>query len=315
MLDTDPIKAAITNRAALVEQIVAQVTGATTYSSAPICRGMSNAVSLAHTSVGDLVVRTNAEPHLFRFRREAWCFSQLQALGVLTPTVLGCGILDRCAYSLARFIPESQPIRSSTADPCMVWEVLGRYARCLNSLITLPRELPSCPQNTDVEPTTWAEHLTRDVDLIVNLPLWNELLNTDQLHAVQGYLLTCAQTPHALGVCQFDLGIDNAVIRGDDCSQIHLLDLEWLLLAPVPHYQLACIMANNGADSQNNLSFLRGYGVTDTERTAMDSELERFILYRLMRATAWAHTRCPELVNGLRDRAIPLLKNLQLYGE
>jgi hypothetical protein len=309
MDNTDlPNPAFSTDRAALVEQIVEQVTGATTCSSAPICRGMSNSVSVAHTSVGDLVVRTNVEGHLFNFQREAWCFSQLQLLGVLIPTVLGCGTLRGYAYSLARFIPESQPISSSAADPGSVWKVLGRYARCLNSLSILPSD----QNNPSAAPHAWEEYLTQDVHLIVNIPIWKDNLSTDQLQAVQCHLLKCAQRSHALGVCQFDLGVDNAVIRGDDCSQIYLLDLEWLLLAPVPFYQLACILANNGAAAAlpNNISFLGGYGLTDTESAAMAPELERFILYRLMRGTAWAYTRCPELAHGLRERAMPLLQKV-----
>ena len=264
--------------------------------------GMNNAVTLASTAEGRFVVRTNVESHLFRFQREAWCFKQLEATPVPTPQVLGCGILDGHSYSVAPFIDGSQPIDDSD-DQLRVWRTLGHYAYQLNQIYPSPAEAAA------YFPMTWEQQVTSEIDLIFSDDLWLDkgLLNSEQQEFVQHYLRGCGRIESPRGVCQFDLTVANAVICRSDDAKIYLLDLESANTAPVPYYQVGCIVAEKGPESAAAQAFFEGYGIDSENRHGMESELERFVLYRLMRATAWARDRYPALLEENLRRTRPVL--------
>lgn len=293
------------NERALVSAILQSVTGCETDSIEHIKGiGMNNAVSVATTRRGRFVVRTNVEPHLFRFQREAWCYQQLQGTPVLTPTVLGCGLCDGYSYSVAEFIAESAPI-SERVDQLRVWRTLGFYARLLN-------QIPPPRIGTEAAsyfPATWEQQVLDDVALIFKDDLWltNGLLSSSAQDRAREYLLDCGSSGAPLGICQFDLTTANAVICNGDYERVYLLDLESANVAPVPDYQLGCIAAEKGLESDVTRVFFEGYGV---DIGAVSPRIEQFTLYRLMRATAWARDRQPSLLGENIARTQPLLKRI-----
>lgn len=268
--------------------------------------GMNNAVTVAHTPRGRFVVRTNVESHLFRFQREAWCFKQLESTPVLTPKVLGCGVVDGHSYSVAHFIEGSKPI-GNEIDQLRVWKTLGRYASFLN--VVRPPEVGS--NEAAYFPTDWKQQVDSDVDLVFKDSLWMDrgLLSAVQQERIRNYLLGSANSTAMQGVCVFDLTIANAVICDSDYDRIFLLDLEAANIAPVPYYQLACIAADRGPASAATKAFFEGYGVSGKEFDRIAADLNRFTLYRLMRATAWARDRHPVLLEENIQRAKPVLES------
>ena len=293
------------NERALVSSILHHVTGLHVDSIQHIKGlGMNNAVTLATTAGGRFVVRTNVESHLFRFQREAWCYKQLEGSPVLTPTVLGCGLHDRHSYSVARFIVDSRPI-AETVDQLRVWRILGSYARFLNQITPPERGTEAA----SYFPTTWEQQVLADVELVFKTDLWlaHDLLSESQQDAVRTYLLDCASSSTPRGICQFDLTTANAVICNNDYERVYLLDLEWANVGPVPHYQLGCIAAEKGLESDITRAFFEGYG---TDITQPSPELERLTLYRLMRATAWARDRQPNLLSENIARTRPTLERV-----
>ncbi len=293
------------NSRALLSAILKQVVGSECSSIRPIKGiGMNNSVSVVETPHGPFVVRTNVESHLFRFQREAWCYKQLESSSVLTPTVVGCGVLNEHSYSVAHFIENSQPIHDGV-DQLRVWRTLGGYARQLNQ-VAPPA---SGSQEAAYFPMSWEKQAADDIGLIFKTTLWRDagMLSQEQQEQITSYLQGCASTTGSMGICQFDMTIANAVICGDDYNKIYLLDLESANVAPVPRYQLACIAADRGLESEPVKAFFEGYGLASASPDALDPELERFLLYRLMRATAWARDRYPSLLAENLRRTEPVL--------
>jgi hypothetical protein len=146
-----------------------------------------------------------------------------------------------------------------------------------------------------------------DVALIFRDEMWlaNALLSPSTQDAARDYLLACASSKVPRGICQFDLTTANAVICDNDYERVYLLDLESANIAPVPDYQLGCIAAEKGLESDITRAFFQGYGVDLSEASA---RIEQFTLYRLMRATAWARDRQPSLLNENIARTRPLLE-------
>ena len=267
---------------------------------------MNNSVTVAHTPRGRFVVRTNVESHLFRFQREAWCFRQLESMLVLTPKVLGCGIVDGHSYSVAPFIEGSKPI-GNEVDQLRVWKTLGRYASFLN--LVRPPEVGS--NQSTYFPTNWKQQVDSDVGLIFKDSFWLDrgLLSVVQQERIRSYLLGTSGIPVNHGVCVFDLTIANAVICDSNYDRIFLLDLEAANVAPVPFYQLACIAADRGPESKETKAFFEGYGVDSREAGRISEELNLFTLYRLMRAAVWARDRYPGLLEENIQRTKPVLES------
>lgn len=294
------------NSHALISAILLDVTGFHADSIEHIKgRGMNNATTVASTTHGQFVIRTNLESHLFRYQREEWCYKQLKGSPVKTPTILGCGIKDGHAYSVAEFISGSSPI-DNTIDRLRVWRTLGSYARYLNQIA------PPKPGSAAAAyfPVTWEEQVLDDVSLIFKTDLWQErgLLSSSQQDAIHKYLIACACSQAPRGISQFDLTTANAVICNSDNNMVYLLDLESANIAPVPYYQLGCIAAEKGLESDITAAFFDGYGVNAA--THAPAEVERFTLYRLMRATAWARDRYPKLLSENIERTRPVLQRV-----
>lgn len=292
------------NEIALISSILRKVAGVPAESIEHIKGiGMNNAVTVANTAEGRFVVRTNVESHLFRYQREAWCYEQLKGAPVLTPTVLGCGIEDGHAYLVSRFITDSSRI-DDTIDHIRVWRILGSYARLLNQVA--PPEIGS--EASAYFPVLWERQVLDDVALIFKDDLWlkHGLLSARQNDTTRNYLLDCASLEGRLGICQYDLTTANAVICNNDYERVFVLDLESANVAPVPYYQLGCIAAWNGIESESTRAFFEGYGVDNVS----EPELERFTLYRLMRATAWARDRYPSLLSENIARTRPVLERV-----
>jgi hypothetical protein len=292
------------NSRSLISTIVQTVIGERTDSIDHIKGiGMNNSVTVAHTPSGRFVVRTNVESHLFRYQREAWCFTQLESTPILTPQVLGCGIVDAHSYSVAPFIEGSKPI-GDEIEQLRVWKTLGRYAAFLNAV--RPPEVGS--NESAYFPADWKQQVVSDVGLMFKDNFWlnRGLLSADQQERVRDYLVGASGVPVNHGVCMFDLTIANAVICDSDYDRIFLLDLEAANIAPVPFYQLACIAADRGPESKETEAFFEGYGIDSREAGRISEELNLFTLYRLMRATAWARDRYPALLeeNIQRTRAV-----------
>ena len=282
------------NSRSLISTIVQNVIGERTDSIDHIKgAGMNNSVTVAHTPCGRFVVRTNVESHLLRFQREAWCFRQLESTPVLTPKVIGCGVIESRSYSVAPFIDGSKAI-GSEIDQLRVWKTLGRYASFLNALRSPDVGSPE----SIYFPTDWRQQVEADVALIFKDNLWLErgLLSATQQKKIRNYLLDASNIAAAQGVCVFDLTIANAVICNSDYERIFLLDLEAANIAPVPYYQLACIAADRGSESEPTKAFFDGYGVRGKEFERIATDLNRLTLYRLMRAPAWARDRYPVLL-------------------
>lgn len=295
------------NSKEVVSTILRQVTGHQAASVEPITGiGMNNSVSVAATSHGRFVVRTNVESHLFRYQREEWCLNQLKATPVLTPQVLACGILAGHSYSVAPFIEGSRPIGEGM-DQIRVWKTLGKYASYLNQI-----EAPK-PGSAEAAyfPTTWKQQVASDMDLIFKDDLWlkSGLLFPAQQDLLRSYLLASATVEAPQGVCVFDLTIGNAVICDSDYEKVYLLDLEAANIAPVPHYQLACIAADRGPDSDAAIAFREGYRIHENKLAWSDSEFNRFTLYRVMRASAWARDRYPSLLEENLRRTKPIIEH------
>ncbi len=301
------------NSEEIVAAIIHNVTGLKTISSKPITgRGFNNSVTLATTTEGRFVVRTNVESHLFRFERESWLFKQLENTPVLTPTVLGCGVINNHSYSVAHFIKENSPIHSDI-DEKRVWKTLGSYANVLNKIAVSLIDDDS--RAHEYFPVRWKEQVQSDHKLIFQDDFWVKkgILTSEKNQQIQRYLEGAFNLNIPHGVCQFDMTPANALICDSDYDRIYLIDLEWANIAPVPHYQLACIAAEKGPQSEASKSYFRGYGLTDRRMEEIAPDLHLLTLHRLMRATAWARDRRPELLEENINRTQPLLDETFLY--
>jgi hypothetical protein len=272
-------------------------------------RGMSNAVTIASTAEGRLVVRTNVLSHLSRFQREAWILGKLHHNNVLVPECLGCGVLGEYSYSVARYIEGSEVI-SPAMDNLRVWRKLGSYARCLNAITE--QQLNEEPQASAFFSCRWKEQASDDVSLIFKDDFWikHKELTEQQNNRLREYLDVSIGRVALMGVCQFDISTGNALIKNSDYEQIYMIDFEFTNIAPVPEYQLACIAAGHGPTSEIMKSFCEGYGLSDKELLQLSPELDRLILHRVMRATAWARDRCPSLIQMNIERSRPIINHV-----
>lgn len=293
------------NSLEIISKIIRTVTGLETISIQHISsKGMSNAVTVATTRKGRLVVRTNVESHLLRFQREEWVVKQLNKTPVATPEILGCGIEENTSYSVAWFIEGSAPAQDEIGS-ISVWQTLGEYASHLNKI--KPPKLNEAAVEYFTE--SWEDQINSDVEIIFKNNFWVEKgeITIEEQVRLREYLLGNAliEAPH--GVCQFDLSIGNALICKSNQNKIYIMDFEWVNIAPVPFYQLACVLADKGQKSEISNAFLKGYGLTEKQIADYDQELNRFILQRVMRATAWARDRCPSLIEANLIKSKPII--------
>jgi hypothetical protein len=269
--------------------------------------GFNNAVTIADTSAGRFVVRTNVDSHLFRFHREAWCYQRLGERGVLVPEVIGCGIEAGHSFSLAHYIEDSVPIHPAL-DQSRVWKILGRYAAIMNSITE--SVVDGDGQTRDWFPVKWREQVAGDLDLIFKDNFWvgRKEITENQEGKLRDDLQQIADLECPRGVCQFDLTTGNARICESNYDRIYLFDLEWANVAPVPYYQLACIAAEHGPESEVTAAFFEGYGVSYRSLIEEGAELSRFTLLRAMRAAAWARDRAPNLLEENLRKTRPLIE-------
>ncbi len=286
-----------------IAEIVRKETGQEPTGFAPIDKlGMSNKVLIVSTTSGRLVVRTNSVGHLPKYQKEAWCLRKAHDVGIPVPLVIACGSTAGLSYSISRYIEESLPI-DERFDHQRVWTVLGGYAARLNSIpITgCGSEMLSAGRFKH----SWEQELGAELAIVFRDDFWRQsgLLSATQVSEVRREIENCALIQANSGVCHWDIGLNNARIRHYNYADIFLLDLEFSLAAPVPHYQLACVAQPHGASSPEMKAFTAGYGIPDETLAEISPDLERLVVLKCMRSVRWAQDRRPEHVVSLTKKA------------
>lgn len=254
--------------------------------------GISNDVFLVVTDEGRFVVRTNAASHLANYGKEAWCLERLAASSVPVPRVVATGVAGECAYSIAPYIENSSPI-DATVKRLHVWKTRGGYAARLN-------RLPISGFGADmVKPgefnATWHEVVDYDLDVAFRDDRWQVWagLSSSAYGRVRSEVERCRLIDAPPGVCHLDIGCENARIGNDPDGTIYLLDLEFAVAGPVPHYQLACVTRDCSRSAERFKAFAAGYGLTADDLAGMATDVDRLALLRQLRFARWAEERSP----------------------
>ena len=282
-----------------IRNIVREATGREPTAWAPIDPGwgMSNEVIVVTTPEGRLVVRLNKPGHLPRFEKEAWCLEQAHAAGVLVPRVLAYGAASGHSYSIASYIEGSSRI-DQHCEILRVWEVIGAQAAKLNRIHVsgygTEMLAPGCFQ------ATWPHMLSGQLTTAFRDSVLEEygMLSARQVAALQAELEKSAEIKAPAGICVWDIGPDNARIRGNDYREIYLLDFEFALAAPVPHYQLACVAKPRGLFSEEMAAFTLGYGISSEHLEELLPDLKRLVVLGHLGSVRWAQDRRPECLAG-----------------
>lgn len=259
--------------------------------------GFSNQVFKVIGAETTVAMRSNKVGHLGSFRKEAWALGELQTAGVLVPNVLGVGQKDeRFSFSLTEWVPESRRIGDAHEQE-HAWEVLGAYARVMNSIRTTGYGAamisPGCFEKN------WPTHIEETLNILEDeRVIRSGVFNQSEVRSLSGYLSENSQTDSAPGLCQWDICPDNAVKQGDN---IFLLDLEQVDSVPVPYAQLGYVIKNRGLKSAYTKAFLRGYQIDRENYQNLKFDIHRFVMLAAVSSVGWAINRKPsELEAKLR---------------
>lgn len=295
--------------AAELSKVVAESTGETVKKCEPILgRGISNNVVVVSTTGGQFVLRLNKIEHAPFYQKEAWCLEQAHSLGIPVPRVLAHGCSTNFAYSIARFIDDAIPARD-LADATPVWKALGHYARLLNGIkVEGLGDIMTAPGKFSL---TRDEVVSGELRVLFQDPtLWRERLgwSSRKITAAFNCINSLRRSELALGLCNFDIGPGNSMVRGFASPEIIIHDLDMACAAPVPHFQLACVAQSQGLRSSATKAFVEGYG-NDGIDESLQRELDPFVLMRHMRSIRWAETK------GRDDYRAAYVKGLETFLE
>lgn len=294
-----------------IYSIIEAATGDRALAFAPVDGpGMCNEVTVVSTASGRFVVRTNQESHLSRYQREGWCLERAHEAGIPVPRVISCGVESGRAYSVAAYIEESSAI-GEHHDQLAVWKALGSHAARLNQVPLVGEHgAQGAAQHFEL---SWGRTIRPELEMVFRDDYWTEtgILTEAQSRKLQTDLYRCSEIDAPLGICQWDIGPDNSRIRNNNDKDIVLLDLEWVVVAPVPHYQLACVATPCGLSSKTMDAFVSGYGLSKAEFNDLLPDLKRLMVLRSMRSVRWAQDRKPEqtlaLTNAARETIFELM--------
>jgi len=270
---------------------------------------MSNQVLLVTVSDTDrFVIRLNQSSHISNFEKEAWCISQAHQAGIPVPTIVRTGLEGDYAYSIARFIPGSSAITRSH-DRLRIWKKIGKYARLLND-IALTGNIGTESARHFHE--TWRDLVNEDLKLSLSLDHWVNagIVSSTQFEKLQKLLTTVLEIQAPQGICQIDIGPDNALICFDDYEKIYLIDLELTVVAPVPHYQFACVARTWGFSSDIMKEFIAGYGISAEGMRQISIDLKNLIALRAMRVAGRAWQKKAADFDQAVAKAVPAIKEV-----
>lgn len=94
----------------------------------------------------------------------------------------------------------------------------------------------------------------------------------------------CGAIDAKSGICQWDVSCANARIRKGNYDDTVLLDLEFAIAAPVPHYQLACVAKPYGVLSREMNAFTSGYGLSEDQLIEMMPTVKALVALKVMRS-------------------------------
>jgi len=259
-------------------------------------RGMSNTVFIVNTEESRYVVRLNQVARALNFEKEAWCLDKVHELGVLVPRVIAVGIEGERAYSIARYIESSSPIHDGF-DKLRLWNTLGEYAAKLNSV-----DVQSYPNQQQLKSWfgSWESFIAREIEIIFRDDYWVDcgFLSLDELQTIKGKFEKFATTDFCSGICHWDIGLDNCIVANNSYEELYMLDLEFAMIAPVPHYQLAVVGKTWGFESPEMKAFSDGYGISAEQREDMAQDFKTMAALLRMRSVRWAQDRSPGEVKG-----------------
>jgi hypothetical protein len=284
-------------------QIIRDSIGADATGFSPIDgSGYSNDVMIASTVDGRFVIRTNSLEHLSKYEKEAWCLEQAHLVGIPVPRVIAFGTKDSKSYSIARYIEDSAPI-DDRFDNLRVWKTLGSYMAGLNGIPVVgsgERMLsPGCFESS------WQDVLNKEIAIVFRDNYFEEhgIFPKSALASLRHKLQECGAIDAKSGICHWDVSCANARIRNGNYDDIILLDLEFAIAAPVPHYQLACVAKPYGVLSREMTAFTSGYGLSENQLMEMMPDVKALVALKLMRSVRWGQDRRPEQVAGLAATA------------
>jgi Ser/Thr protein kinase RdoA (MazF antagonist) len=272
-------------------------------------QGSNNTLFLAAGGNERVVVKLS-KPHreagaLDEYRKESWCAARARALDVATPEVLEVGVFDGRAFQVQSFVGGRAP---SASQAISTWQALGDYARRINSIPVAGWGRTLVADGRFAE--SWTAHLEYN---IAALTPDDELVARGVLTGASSLRLReeLEQLRHRdfrFGLCHGDIALWNILIDGS--GRPWLLDWGCAASAVVPHHEINEILRTANPGKPQLAGFLRGYGLSAKDMTAMARERRVLAALREIDTLRWAIEKQPERAASQGERARRAAENL-----
>lgn len=269
--------------------------------------GKNNIVFKVNVGPDFYILRTrNQESELVTYQKEKWAAAAALEHGVPTPKILAIGTEGGYAFSFQEYIKGHRGTEVPE-ELGRIWHTLGRYANTINRI-----PAPESPLHyKDVLDSLFTD------DLFVVKNIFSQELSA----LIHGRLAETLTWEFAPMLCHGNLHPSNVIINPQ--GTMYVIDWETATGNRTPQSELAEIYTwNNG--KENIALFCDGYGLNETEVSAMMRDIQTLVLLRLVGVMAkkiarnphWQeddyihHTRA--LLASVEDYGRPLLftKNL-----
>lgn len=267
--------------------------------------GVVNQVFRVGTPRCSLVVRTNSDC-LDVFRKEEWAMRQAEERGVNVPSVFFVGERRGLCYMVMSDI-RGQTLDKFDGDRQSALVELGRQIRLINS-VAVDGFGFGFDRAQKRFTSTWHEVVQHEQEWIFgSKAMLLPVLGQAGLAECRTFLAPMYDWNLSPRLCHGDINPGNVIVADD--GRVFIIDWTLSKGGPAALYDLSTLSVSDRAEEF--AAVCRGWGISDTEREAMLSDLHRVALTDVLRAAAWAYSvNHPELARFQLDVRAVFAKTL-----
>ena len=276
--------------------------------------GKINAIFRVDSGKDVLIARLQPTDQLeVNYAKEAWCLERAAEAGVPAPTARAHGDIGPYSYIVEDFI-EGVPGGSDDIDLLRVWELLGEYAARTNGITARGAGHRMSTSSPGQFLDTWEGWVTEQLAKAFRDTYWVDagLFPEEHIATLKDILDCCRLVRAPAGLVHTDIGEWNTILGNGDVEDLYLIDWEFAVAAPVPHYQLARAWVNAPHEEAYH-AFVRAYGLPRTSLDQMQEDVTALVALELLSGLRWAQDNRPQDVAEDSQSTRRLV--YELYGD
>ena len=248
--------------------------------------GSVNKIFSVKGKEGEYIIRLNDTEKRLEYKKEAWCISEVGALGIPGPEVLHTGVQDGVCYMIQRKLPGTNGKLCNEAEKAQIWEKLGTYCAQYQQIGEIDEaEVKSAEFHKD-----WKSRLHYNLEELNESDslLTEKILSKKEHDWAREVLKTLEQKAFRTGLVHGDLCPRNVLKDGDE---VYLLDWGTAGVNIVPHHEIGLVKMSNEATEEEFRLFLSGLGVSLDAYQMIEEEIRILHFLHQLDVYRWAEGR------------------------